>query len=240
MLAPSLGRWGPVDIYGGWNVWGQSGWREREGEKGSHKIRKESLRGGREDATKGFLAAWLAPGTICCQQDGMVFPLVAKVTYGPPLQLPPCTVVLVKLTRTATLPASHALLHGENTDRKIWQRVRECTRVQWILDPALLRTAMLNSLSAFSAFSVASFLPFSFFHDFRWRTDDRRVTGCFLSSVRISWSIFEGNGVQNLARIYEKNRVYFSVYFSLFKFLRKILFERFKNTESWRFYRSWS
>lgn len=31
--------------------------REREGEKGSHKIRKESSRGGREDATKGFLAA---------------------------------------------------------------------------------------------------------------------------------------------------------------------------------------
>lgn len=207
MLAPSLGRWGPVDIYGGWNVWGQSGEREKE----KREATKFEKRGGREDATKGFLAAWLAPGTICRQQDGMVFPLVAKVTYGPPLQLPPCTVVLVKLTRTATLPASHALLHGENTDRKIWQRVRECTRVQWILDPALLRTAMLNSLSAFSAFSVASFLPFSFFHDFRWRTDDRRAS--LAASYRVSefLEVYSKETEYKISREFMKKVVFISL-----------------------------
>lgn len=55
MLAPSLGRWGPVDIYGGWNVWGQSGWREREGEKGSHKIRKERRKRGCNEGFSGCL-----------------------------------------------------------------------------------------------------------------------------------------------------------------------------------------
>lgn len=48
--------------------------------------RKKALR---EDAGKGSLAARLAPGAICRQQDGMVFPPVAKVTYGPPPPLPP-------------------------------------------------------------------------------------------------------------------------------------------------------
>lgn len=145
---------------------------------------------------------------------------------------------------------THCYTETESTDRKIRQRVRECTRVQWILDPALLRTAMLNSLSAFSAFSVASFLPFSFFHDFRWRTDDRRAS--LAASYRVSefLEVYSKETEYKISREFMKKIVFISpkrgdgFYFkersSLFKFLRKILFERFKNTESWRFYRSWS
>ena len=138
MLAPALGRWsrrylwwlkrvGTIGFTGGREKRATNEFWERCGACRAQKRERERERGdarawqggtGREDATKGFLAAWLAPGMICRQQDGMVFPPVAKVTYGPPFQLqqPPCRcgctgragslATWAKLTHTS-LPKNH-------------------------------------------------------------------------------------------------------------------------------------
>lgn len=107
-------------------MWGQSGWREREGEKGSHKIRKERRKRG---CNEGFSGCLTRPWHDMPPAGWNGFPSGCQ---GNLWSTPPASTLWLYRLNSRAQPRcphhTHCYTETESTDRKIRQRVRVHTR----------------------------------------------------------------------------------------------------------------